>query len=783
MILFLKAVRTMLTNKRAYIACIILIAVGIMIYTSFGIAAKKLELSKEKYYEKNRMADIFATVASIPESARTSLLQTEGIEDLSFRLKFDARVDIPDSDKIITMRLVSVDTNAAYPINKVTQCGNGFSHANDLLVSEEFLTAQELSVGDSLSLIVKGESSVFNISGTGASPEFVYVIKDMNEIMPDAKSFSIGYMPLESLAVLYNMQGVYNDITFILSPSYTFDDVETALKDKLFKYGLIELTPRSDLPSNAMLESEIEGNKSMTVAISSLFILIAIIVLYLMLRRVIEQERIQIGILKAFGNSNKIIIGHYLLYGLITGLIGSIIGIVIGCYLSGEIMKMYTEFFKLPEIQTNIEFGYILTGLVMGIGGSVSGAFVSAKSIIKLLPSDAMRPAAPKNIKHDMFKILPFFKSMLAASGRMALRSIQRNKFRSFFIIIGIVFSFGMLTFMGSYNTMIDDILFDQFKKVQKYDIKVNLITPVSYDFAVNSLRGIERISITEGFLEMPVELRKSNKKSASVITGMNADSQIYKIYDNETGVNHPPPESGVILTNAIAEKLSVTRGDIVTASSPLLNEDIAVTVAGVITQNLGNGCYMERNALSKLFNMPKLVTSIGIKTSNSAYIKRYLKEGKNIASIEDKESTLNNYRDIMASYYFFIYIMQIMSMIIAFAIIYNTASISLSEREREFTTLRVLGMQVKEVGAILAFEYWTLCFIGMLLGGPFAAFLKRLMAGMIDIEMFTIPTYTPPSAYLVAVIGCLLAVFLSNRSAIRIIRKFNMVEVLKDRE
>jgi putative ABC transport system permease protein len=116
-------------------------------------------------------------------------------------------------------------------------------------------------------------------------------------------------------------------------------------------------------------------------------------------------------------------------------------------------------------------------------------------------------------------------------------------------------------------------------------------------------------------------------------------------------------------------------------------------------------------------------------------------------------------------------------------AIIYNVSTISLSERQREYATLRVMGMQVNEVSSIMNFEFWLLCFFGIALGFPLTILLKEMMANMIHVEMFTFPTYTPPLAYIIGIAGCVAAVKIANMSAAGRIRKLDMVEVLKERE
>ena len=124
---------------------------------------------------------------------------------------------------------------------------------------------------------------------------------------------------------------------------------------------------------------------------------------------------------------------------------------------------------------------------------------------------------------------------------------------------------------------------------------------------------------------------------------------------------------------------------------------------------------------------------------------------------------------------------MNIMGALVAFAIIYNTATISLSERKREYATLRVIGLSTDEVCEIMRFEYWVLGIVGMAIGAPFASGLMVAVNSMMDTAMFSMPTTLPTIAYITGVIGCSAAIMLSNFSAKRKIAKFDMVEVLKE--
>jgi putative ABC transport system permease protein len=191
----------------------------------------------------------------------------------------------------------------------------------------------------------------------------------------------------------------------------------------------------------------------------------------------------------------------------------------------------------------------------------------------------------------------------------------------------------------------------------------------------------------------------------------------------------------------------------------------------------------MELGALSALIGQPDTVSTIIFNTDNLPFVREYFKDSQNTATIEDKDATLNKYLAMLDPYMSVFYLLQIMGAAVAFAIIYNMSAISLSERKREYATLRVLGLTVDEICEIMRFENGLLSVIGMALGVPLAMSLSEALNLMMDTTLFSMPTTLPVSAYVSGVVGCAAAIVLTGLSTKNKIKKFDMVEVLKERD
>ncbi len=784
-ILLRKAYRSIMRNKKAYLACILLISLGISLYIAMNRSFYGLSTSAENFYRTCHLADAFAKVKGMPDADIKTIQTIPGVLDAQTRIVYDARVLTGTTDKMITLRLISYDDTVPDEIrlNDFKRTGSPFSSSNQIVVGSGFFTAHHLQVGDTLPLLIKGKVYDFSVIGTAMSPEFVYTIKDNTEMLPDTESFDIGFVQKEDLALMTGMTGLSNDVSVTFKEGYTFDDLKVAIEDALRPYGILSFIKQDDQPSKNMLDTEIKSIKSYATTMPTLFIGISVVILYIMLKRVIEQERMEIGTLKAFGYSNFVVLLHYLGYGLMIGVLGGLVGIVMGYYLSGYMLTIYATFFNIPDIAASFSYRFLVYGMIISVFFGCIGAFAGAFGITRLKPADAMRPAAPPLIKTDWIKHLNILKVFLTMGGFITLRSIARNKFRSLVVVFSISISFALMAFMGSYNVMMDAMMLDLFSKVQLYDLKITLDTPVAYRDGIESIILLKDATLTEGLLEIPVVLKHNHLQTGMMLTGIEPQSALYKIYDNDKGTNLPPPTHGVILSNKVADDLAVTKGDSIVISTPLLKEEPKVIVTDVVTQNFGSGCYIELGSLSDLFHIERSVSAIVCKTDNAPQIITELLNGKNIAGLDDKTTTKKRYDDMMGSYRFMIYFVFLMSVVVAFAIIYNTSTISLSERKREYATLRVLGLHASEVADILSFEYWILCLFGIGFGVPLTMLMKEGLRNSIDMSTFTFPTSTPLYSYMLAALGCILSVLLANQSAKKAIRRFDLVDVLKERE
>jgi len=355
---------------------------------------------------------------------------------------------------------------------------------------------------------------------------------------------------------------------------------------------------------------------------------------------------------------------------------------------------------------------------------------------------------------------------------------------RSAFIVMGISFSFAIIAFMSSYMQMFDNLLDARFAQSQVFDMRITMREPGPYSPLLSSGESLEGAHNVEAILELPVTLSHGHLNMGAMLTAIHEDSELYRIYDSELDIHLTPTRDGVILSSIAADKLKAVRGSILYMDVPAAGrEDISLPVLDIVTEGFGAGVYIELESLWGILEVPPTANSLILRTEQSQAILDALRYNDSVSSLTEQAVVRQVTETQLESSGMMFFFMQLAGIGIAYAIITNTASISLSERKREYATLRVLGMQPKEVCEIMSFEYWVLLLLGILPGIPLAYLMKLGLNDLMGGEDMSLPMATPLSAYLTAAALCWLAVFISNLSARRRIATFDMVDVLKERE
>ncbi|MDD2573953.1 MAG: FtsX-like permease family protein [Bacillota bacterium] len=782
----LMTLRDINSNKGQYIAVILVVVIGITLYNAVLMSYQSLSNSIEYYYEEYRLPHLFAKFIRSSESIVAAAERIDGVAAAQGRLVLDVPMELPGFDDKIQARFVSVPASNDNALNRLyleegRYVSGSFHEA--ALVDKLFMEAHDLETGSTLYPIINGKKIQIVIAGKAVSPEYIYPVPSSRELMPDNERFTIIYLEHGFMQQLFGYEGMVNEVVVRLKDEALTGEIKKELEYAFKHYGLISVGERDDQASYMMMDNELMGLEAMGYSYPMIFLLIGSIVIYMLLLRLVDNQRRQIGVLMALGFTKRAILFHYQGYALFVGFAGSILGGLLGIWLSGSLTRYYLVFFNVPVLQVKIYASVIIIGIVLSVVFCGIAGLNAAKRVLRIAPAEAMRPMAPvEGKKWWGERILPFL-ARLKISWRLTFRNMWRNKKRTLFTLFAIAMTVGL---MISILMLLDsvELLFDKaFGDALSYDYKINFTRDVHRGI-IEDLGEFREISSVEPIAEYPFRLKNGWRQKETLVTGIQRGSALYGLFDlngNRTDV----PVEGILLTEGLAKSLGVKPGDTIMLESLYKPEtEQQVVVKGLVEQYMGGSGFMEIGSLIRAMKEGSTINSalIKIRHGSLGFVKE-LEDMAYVQSVKEPDDMVKQYNEYMDIMYAYIGVIVAMSCIMGFAIIYNTTTISIMERKRELASLRIMGFTNNQVAEIIFNENTAVSILGLLVGMPLGRLIGAQIIEFYPEDVMTLPLVVFPKTYIIAAATVALFVILAQLANMRRISRMDLVEVMKSRE
>lgn len=779
-LLLYKLLRDMRRSGVTYGICMLIVAVGFCGYSVLSICADQLRAIGDYFYQQTRFPDAFAAVQQAPANVIPSLLAIPGVEDVEGRLTRTVRL-AGYQEQAPELKLISVgDKGYASPM--VLQ-GTAPGAGREILLGTGFFAAHDYQVGDSVTLLINGREQTLTVCGSGISPENIYMIKDMVEMLPDPEAYEAAFLSLDTMSRLLAAEGMYNEFVFALTPGADFDPVKRQIEEILEPYGCYSVYLGKDQLSVSMLEAELEQVGRMATVLPFLFLIVAAVILYITLYRMVEQQRVQAGTMLALGLPRWGILLHYLGFGFTTGLVGGLIGGVLGFVSAGPMTDLYRFYFSLPEYSVPFSWSYLLQGTVLAALFCGLVGMATARRLANLPPAEAQRPAAPKSARRSWLERLPLAR-LFTVPGLMAVRSLARNRRRSLLALAGIAFAFMITATLVSMNSMFDVYIFDYLEKTQRQDITVYFSQPVADTEAVAAVHdaAVERV---EGVLEFPVNLKGPSGEIDCGIQAIAADSALCVLYDAD-GNRVYPAASGIVISEHMARLLGVELGDrVLTEVSYPEKKQAEAVVTGIIAQYVGSTAYMTYAAAARISDYRGVYTSLLIKapqTVRERLLER-LEGASKVSLVESRLRLVEKYRSMMGNMSSIMAAMALMGVLIGFAVIYTSSLISFEEMKREISTMMMLGVSPRQCLDVVSVSQWILAIAAFAPGIALTYWASHAVSASLASDLYTLPDFVEGKSVLFAMLLTACAVVMASRVLLRRIKQISPVELLRERE
>lgn len=784
-----KLLRTLYRTRGQAIAVAMVVMCGTASFISVLSALRNLQLTRDTYYSQYRFADFEIHLERAPSTAVFKVEELPGVRQARGRIVQDVTVDLPDEDEPRFGRVISMPDHPEAVINDIALMSGRYFEpggSNEVILSDRFANENQLEIGDRINVKIDTKEYPLRIVGLALSPEYIYVIRNLQELLPNPRKFGIMWVSESFAENALDMTAARNNIVGTVD---NLDDLDIILDDAeqlLEPYGVFASVRKDEQISNKFVSDEIRNLIITARIVPTTFLGIASLIILILLNRMVRKERTEIGLLKAYGYSNLAVAWYYLKFALLLAVAGCLGGFIMGQYFANQMIQIYVDVYQFPLLKARIYPDILSRSMGIALVFAILGALMAATHAARIHPAESMRPESPRAGHKTMVENIRFIWRRLSFSWKMIARNISRNKFRAALNIFGVMVSCGLLI-MG-YFTMdaLDFMLNYQFSVTQREDVKVSFFQELGKS-ALYDVARMDYVERAEPLLQYPFTIRSDWREKDIPIVGLPRNAQLQVLTDDK----HRPVDigdQGLILSERVAEQLGVRPGDTVELK-PLMGritDTTMMVVSKVVTQYLGVSAYMNIEALSRILDEPFATNAVLVRTETGKEeeLTLDLKDVPAVAAADIKMESYENLVNTLAKNMAVINTMLIFfSGVISFAIIYNVTTVALAERQRELASLRVLGFTRNEVGRIMYNENFMLGFFGILLGVPFGIGLSLILVQFYDNDLYRFPFHIDRETFVVAIVATLVFIGLANLAVRRKIHTLDLVEVLKARE
>lgn len=524
------------------------------------------------------------------------------------------------------------------------------------------------------------------------------------------------------------------------------------------------------------------------------FLLVAGLVCLTTMSRMVEEQRTQIGTLKALGYSRGAIMRHYMTYAVTAALIGGILGAIGGCFLfPGVIVFAYSMMYRIVDIH----FMFTADNLILSIGSMTlaiaATVYFSCGKALKETPASLMRPKAPKAGKRIFLEKIPFIWNKMNFFAKVSARNLIRYKRRMIMTIVGIAGCTALsLTGFGLKNS-INDIVDLQYNDIYRYSGYAAFdedIKPSELESVYKSLTDYEPDTDYTRALIKQYDLEFSGNTVPCYITAAE-DSELFGTFvDMRERVSRKPlsMSGGAVITEKAAKLLGAKTGDEITVKVSE-GDNKKVTISGITEQYTGHYLYLSESLYEETFGQAPKYNMVyfnnGISRDDDVQEKftAHLLENENIPAVIMNASSLASIFDTLKIMDLVVLVLIASAAALAFVVLYNLTNVNITERIREIATLKVLGFYDLEVSSYVFRESIVLSLVGALagLGLGYALCMFVITTAELDEMMFGRNIHA--TSYLLAFLVTAAFSLIVNLIMTKVLKKVSMVESLKSVE
>ncbi|MGE4484972.1 MAG: FtsX-like permease family protein [Oscillospiraceae bacterium] len=518
------------------------------------------------------------------------------------------------------------------------------------------------------------------------------------------------------------------------------------------------------------------------------FFLLAALICITTMTRMVDEQRTQIGVLKALGYGEAKIAAKYMLYSGSASLLGCVTGIIAGSYVFPKVIwEAYKIMYGFGEIEYVVDMKLSVMAVAIYLTCVIGATWLSCRTELSMQAAELIRPKAPKSGKRVFLEYIPFIWKRMGFLEKVSARNVLRYKKRLFMMILGVGGCTALMLAGFGIKDSIANVTNFQYDEIMTYDASVTFIREPDAAARTKFLSGCgDAISDIMFLHESSVDTVAADKTtSASLLIPEkgNLDGFI-DLHDGERSLADPGPGEAII-NIGLAETIGISVGDTMTIRDGNM-DTFTVTISGIFDNYINNFVYMTTKTYeSKLGKVPEFREAfIEFMEGADPHVSAAKLLGQDgVGNVTLSVDTRDRLGAIMGNLIYIVILTIVTAGLLAFVVIYNLTNINITERVREIATIKVLGFYPPETAAYVFRENIIMMFLGTIAGLGMGKALHIFIMNQIKIDTVSFDVRIIPLSYLYAsvltiVFACIVNMFMYFR-----LKKINMAESLKSIE
>lgn len=759
--LFRKMLRDMRLNKTQFISIFIMTLLGIFIYSGVSSEWYGLKSISNQFYQETNLADAWVYGSGFSKEAVKSVAEMDGITGVERRLTVEGIGDFKNKP-VINLHFIEDGKISKLKLIR----GEKFSVDKDgIWLDSLFAKAKGLNVGDLMKITVNGKTISEQIKGLVMSPEYVYFAGE-NDIVPNHANTGYAFLSYHSFPKEIPMTFTQLMVT---AKNKSDQELEKII-DKALDGKYSVFLERKNLRSYMQFSEEIKEHRAISRIFPIAFLAVALLTTVTTMARLVNNQRTQIGILKAVGFKKRRILFHYISFGFWISLSGAVLGTVLGVmilpYMFYSPMKTA---YTLPAWEPKTPVSVFVIAFLSVIACTLA-TYLTCRNVLKDTPSESLRPKAPRSVKHSLLDRSRLW-SRLSFRSQWNLRDVLRCKGRSVMAIAGIIGCSALLICAFSMKDTLNYVIKWNYTILNRYES----ILKLNDDIKPEQVQHIKNAYGGEELLEGSVEIKANGKKQSGEL--MVTDNHIKLIHFVDDDCKEIKlPKNQVCISSKMAKQLDVGVGDQIQWHNYGEEKWNISRIGSIYRTPFIQGITMSEDKYEE-YGYTFIPTKI---ISGKDLTKKFNElKTEGIAKVLTRKNLINSNESMIEAMNTIIFVLMLAAVFLAVVVIYNLGVLSFTERHRELSTLKVIGFKTGKLRSLLLTQNIWLTAVGIIPGIPAGIWMVSCVfqfAGKV-LDFYIVIS---PLSYLYTIIGTMLVSVCVNRLFSKRLKEIDMVSSLK---